>query len=163
MREEPLHAVGGAGAPHAALLPQRRRTGSSCKLGTAQNWRPTPPPLPPNVLFFSPQDLLTSALLSEDAHKAAYHLPRRGADSPLQVRSQLALTPFCSIFFRMGWGGEKTKKKKPDRFFYVGLVSLPQQLGSWEQEKCGKAEEHVLAAEQSHKYLNTYSTRTLVM
>lgn len=38
-----------------------------------------------------------------------------------------------------------------------------QQLSSWEQVKCGKTEEHVFASEQSHKYLNTYPTRTLVM
>ncbi|XP_070843423.1 transcriptional activator Myb [Chaetodon trifascialis] len=64
-------------------------------------------------------DLLTSSLLSEDGHKA-YHLPRRGMGSPLQ-------------------------------------------LSSWEQVTCGKTEEHVLASEQSHKYINTYPTRTLVM
>ncbi|CAK6962221.1 LOW QUALITY PROTEIN: transcriptional activator Myb [Scomber scombrus] len=38
-----------------------------------------------------------------------------------------------------------------------------QQLSSWEQVTCGKTEEHVLASEQSHKYINTYPTRTLVM
>ncbi|KAM3602455.1 uncharacterized protein V6R79_004492 [Siganus canaliculatus] len=38
-----------------------------------------------------------------------------------------------------------------------------QQLGSWEQVTCGKTEEHVLASEQSHKYINTFPTRTLVM
>ncbi|XP_041815045.1 transcriptional activator Myb isoform X1 [Chelmon rostratus] len=64
-------------------------------------------------------DLLTSSLLSEDGHKA-YHLPRRGMGSPLQ-------------------------------------------LSSWEQVTRGKSEEHVLASEQSHKYINTYPTRTLVM
>nr|XP_046229590.1 transcriptional activator Myb isoform X2 [Scatophagus argus] len=64
-------------------------------------------------------DLLTSSLLSEDGLKA-YHLPRRGMGSPLQ-------------------------------------------LSSWEQATCGKTEEHVLASEQSHKYINTYPTRTLVM
>ncbi|XP_075900728.1 transcriptional activator Myb isoform X2 [Nelusetta ayraudi] len=74
----------------------------------------------PNGAAQEVPDLLTSALLSEDGHKATYHLSRRGVDSPLQ-------------------------------------------LGSWEQEKCGKTEEHIFAAEQSHKYLNTYSTRTLVM
>ncbi|XP_038583227.1 transcriptional activator Myb isoform X4 [Micropterus salmoides] len=40
---------------------------------------------------------------------------------------------------------------------------LQQQLSSWEQVTCGKTEEIVLASEQSHKYINTYSTRTLVM
>lgn len=35
-------------------------------------------------LHFFLQDLLTSALLSDDGHKA-YHLSRRGMDSPLQV------------------------------------------------------------------------------
>lgn len=64
-------------------------------------------------------DLLTSSLLSEDGHKA-YHHPRRGMGSPLQ-------------------------------------------LSSWEQVTCGKTEEHILASEQSHKYINTYPTRTLVM
>ncbi|KAM4633923.1 transcriptional activator Myb isoform 2-T2 [Polymixia lowei] len=38
-----------------------------------------------------------------------------------------------------------------------------QQLSSWEQVTCGKTEEQVLASEHSHKYINTYSTRTLVM
>ncbi|XP_059212457.1 transcriptional activator Myb isoform X1 [Centropristis striata] len=40
---------------------------------------------------------------------------------------------------------------------------LQQQLSSWEQVTCGKTEEHVLASEQSHKYISTYPTRTLVM
>ncbi|KAG8011248.1 Transcriptional activator Myb, partial [Nibea albiflora] len=44
-----------------------------------------------------------------------------------------------------------------------GMGSPPQQLSSWEQVTCGKTDEHVLASEQSHKYINTYSTRTLVM
>lgn len=39
----------------------------------------------------------------------------------------------------------------------------PLQLSSWEQVTCGKTEEHILASEQSHKYINTYPTRTLVM
>ncbi|KAL3052611.1 hypothetical protein OYC64_005198 [Pagothenia borchgrevinki] len=64
-------------------------------------------------------DLLTSSMLSDDGHKA-YHHPRRGMGSPLQ-------------------------------------------LSPWEQVTCGKTEEHVLASEQSHKYINTYPTRTLVM
>ncbi|XP_047243213.1 transcriptional activator Myb isoform X1 [Girardinichthys multiradiatus] len=38
-----------------------------------------------------------------------------------------------------------------------------QQLSSWEQATCGKTEEHILASEQNHKYINTYPTRTLVM
>lgn len=42
-------------------------------------------------------------------------------------------------------------------------MGSPLQLSSWEQATCGKTEEHVLASEQSHKYINTYSTRTLVM
>uniref|UniRef100_A0A8D0D332 Transcriptional activator Myb n=1 Tax=Sander lucioperca TaxID=283035 RepID=A0A8D0D332_SANLU len=42
-----------------------------------------------------------------------------------------------------------------------GMAS-PLQV-SWEQVTCGKTEEHVLASEQSHKYINTYPTRTLVM
>ncbi|XP_070781869.1 transcriptional activator Myb isoform X2 [Enoplosus armatus] len=42
-------------------------------------------------------------------------------------------------------------------------MGSPLQLGSWEQVTCGKTEEHVLASEQSHKYINTYPTRTLVM
>ncbi|XP_078130860.1 transcriptional activator Myb isoform X1 [Sander vitreus] len=44
-----------------------------------------------------------------------------------------------------------------------GMASPLQQLSSWEQVTCGKTEEHVLASEQSHKYINTYPTRTLVM
>ncbi|XP_042359927.1 transcriptional activator Myb isoform X2 [Plectropomus leopardus] len=42
-------------------------------------------------------------------------------------------------------------------------IGSPLQLSSWEQVTCGKTEEHVLASEQSHKYINTYPTRTLVM
>ncbi|XP_054474307.1 transcriptional activator Myb isoform X2 [Anoplopoma fimbria] len=42
-------------------------------------------------------------------------------------------------------------------------MGSPIQLSSWEQVTCGKTEEHVLASEQSHKYINTYPTRTLVM
>ncbi|XP_039981553.1 transcriptional activator Myb [Xiphias gladius] len=44
-----------------------------------------------------------------------------------------------------------------------GMGSPLQQLSTWEQATCGKTEEHVLASEQSHKYINTYPTRTLVM
>ncbi|XP_034018386.1 transcriptional activator Myb isoform X3 [Thalassophryne amazonica] len=43
------------------------------------------------------------------------------------------------------------------------MGSPPQQLTSWEQVTCGKTEEHILASEQSYKYINTYPTRTLVM
>ncbi|AWP19917.1 putative transcriptional activator Myb [Scophthalmus maximus] len=42
-------------------------------------------------------------------------------------------------------------------------MGSPLQLSTWEQATCGKTEEHVLASEQSHKYINTYTTRTLVM
>ncbi|XP_030260101.1 transcriptional activator Myb isoform X2 [Sparus aurata] len=64
-------------------------------------------------------DLLTSSLLSEDGHKA-YHFPRRGMSSPLQ---------------------------------------LP-----WDEVTCGKTEELVvLTSPQSHKYINSFPTRTLVM
>lgn len=38
-----------------------------------------------------------------------------------------------------------------------------QQLSSWEPVTCGKTEDHILASEQNHKYINTYPTRTLVM
>lgn len=38
-----------------------------------------------------------------------------------------------------------------------------QQLSSWEEVTCVKTEEQVLATEQSHKYLNAYPSRTLVM
>ncbi|XP_034555488.1 transcriptional activator Myb isoform X2 [Notolabrus celidotus] len=44
-----------------------------------------------------------------------------------------------------------------------GIGSPLQQLSSWEHVTCGKTEEHMLGSEQSHKYINTYSTRTLVM
>ncbi|XP_020494499.1 transcriptional activator Myb isoform X5 [Labrus bergylta] len=44
-----------------------------------------------------------------------------------------------------------------------GMGSPLQQLSSWEQVTCGKTEEHILGSEQRHKYINTYSTRTLVM
>uniref|UniRef100_A0A667XKY4 Transcriptional activator Myb n=1 Tax=Myripristis murdjan TaxID=586833 RepID=A0A667XKY4_9TELE len=43
------------------------------------------------------------------------------------------------------------------------IASPLQQLNSWEQVTCEKTEEQVLASEQSHKYINTYPTRTLVI
>lgn len=104
--------------------------------------------------FFPLQDLLTSALLSDDGHKT-YHLSRRGMDSPLQVCFSWHSCACTSILHVIRLN--------------VQLIILPsflpgqQQLNSWEPEKCGKTEEHVFASEQSHKYLNTYSTRTLVM
>ncbi|XP_069579667.1 transcriptional activator Myb isoform X1 [Brachyistius frenatus] len=42
-------------------------------------------------------------------------------------------------------------------------VNSPLQLSSWEQVTCGKTEEYISALEPSHKYINTYPTRTLVM
>ncbi|XP_029903749.1 transcriptional activator Myb isoform X2 [Myripristis murdjan] len=42
-------------------------------------------------------------------------------------------------------------------------IASPLQLNSWEQVTCEKTEEQVLASEQSHKYINTYPTRTLVI
>ncbi|KAM3861292.1 transcriptional activator Myb [Diretmus argenteus] len=55
--------------------------------------------------------------------------------------------------------GHKTYYHLPRR-----VIGSPlQQLSSWEQVTCGKTEEQVLASEQSHKYINTYPTRTLVM
>ncbi|XP_069014431.1 LOW QUALITY PROTEIN: transcriptional activator Myb [Embiotoca jacksoni] len=44
-----------------------------------------------------------------------------------------------------------------------GVNSPLQQLSSWEQVTCGKTEEYISASEPSHKYINTYPTRTLVM
>uniref|UniRef100_A0A8C8DGA2 Transcriptional activator Myb n=1 Tax=Oryzias sinensis TaxID=183150 RepID=A0A8C8DGA2_9TELE len=44
-----------------------------------------------------------------------------------------------------------------------GMNSPLQQLSSWDQGTCTKAEEHIMASEQSHKYINTYPARTLVM
>ncbi|XP_069579668.1 transcriptional activator Myb isoform X2 [Brachyistius frenatus] len=44
-----------------------------------------------------------------------------------------------------------------------GVNSPLQQLSSWEQVTCGKTEEYISALEPSHKYINTYPTRTLVM
>ncbi|XP_071335156.1 transcriptional activator Myb [Trachinotus anak] len=95
---------------------------SPCERSPCMQWEPQDL----HTQLFSPNgpaqevpDLLTSSLLSDDGHKA-YHLPRRGMGSPLQ-------------------------------------------LSTWEQATCGKTEEHVLASEQSLKYINTYPTRTLVM
>ncbi|XP_040920818.1 transcriptional activator Myb isoform X1 [Toxotes jaculatrix] len=48
-------------------------------------------------------------------------------------------------------------------YFPRRAMGSPLQLSTWEQATCGKTEEHVLASEQSHKYINTYPTRTLVM
>lgn len=102
------------------------------------------------------QDLLTSALLSDDGHKT-YHLSRRDMDSPLQVCFSCHSCICTSILHVI-------KLNVRDRLTILAFF-LPgqQQLNSWEPEKCGKTEEHVFASEQSHKYLNTYSTRTLVM
>uniref|UniRef100_A0A3Q2QFB4 Transcriptional activator Myb n=1 Tax=Fundulus heteroclitus TaxID=8078 RepID=A0A3Q2QFB4_FUNHE len=52
---------------------------------------------------------------------------------------------------------------KPYHLPRRGVNSPLQQLSSWEQATCGKTEEHILASEQNHKYINTYPTRTLVM
>ncbi|XP_021175281.2 transcriptional activator Myb isoform X1 [Fundulus heteroclitus] len=51
----------------------------------------------------------------------------------------------------------------PRRGVNSPLQQQQQQLSSWEQATCGKTEEHILASEQNHKYINTYPTRTLVM
>ncbi|KAF6716107.1 Transcriptional activator Myb [Oryzias melastigma] len=44
-----------------------------------------------------------------------------------------------------------------------GMNSPLQQLSSWDQGSCTKTEEHIMASEQSHKYINTYPARALVM
>ncbi|XP_062871347.1 transcriptional activator Myb [Trichomycterus rosablanca] len=38
-----------------------------------------------------------------------------------------------------------------------------QQVNSWEQVLCGKTEEQLVPAEPTHKYLNSFCSRTLVM
>ncbi|KAM6954037.1 transcriptional activator Myb [Aplochiton taeniatus] len=42
-------------------------------------------------------------------------------------------------------------------------MGSPAKMNAWEQVACGKTEDQILAAEQTHKYRNTYSSRTLVM
>lgn len=46
------------------------------------------------IFYIFLQDLLTSSLLSDDGHKA-YHLPRRGMGSPLQV----CISPYAYIYW----------------------------------------------------------------
>ncbi|XP_036405589.1 transcriptional activator Myb isoform X4 [Megalops cyprinoides] len=43
------------------------------------------------------------------------------------------------------------------------LGSPLQQLSTWEAVACGKTDDQMLATEQAHKYINTFSARTLVM
>uniref|UniRef100_A0AAR2LA87 Transcriptional activator Myb n=1 Tax=Pygocentrus nattereri TaxID=42514 RepID=A0AAR2LA87_PYGNA len=43
------------------------------------------------------------------------------------------------------------------------LGSPLQHLSTWEQVLCGKSEEQLLPSEPTHKYLNSFSSRTLVM
>ncbi|XP_028676009.1 transcriptional activator Myb isoform X3 [Erpetoichthys calabaricus] len=38
-----------------------------------------------------------------------------------------------------------------------------QQFGAWEAVACGKTEDQIHVTEQAHKYINTFSARTLVM
>uniref|UniRef100_A0A3B3TUG8 Transcriptional activator Myb n=1 Tax=Poecilia latipinna TaxID=48699 RepID=A0A3B3TUG8_9TELE len=52
---------------------------------------------------------------------------------------------------------------KPYHLPHRDMNSPLQQLSPWEPATCGKTEEHILASEQNHKYINTYPTRTLVM
>ncbi|XP_007257902.3 transcriptional activator Myb [Astyanax mexicanus] len=40
---------------------------------------------------------------------------------------------------------------------------LQQHLSTWEQVLCGKSEDQLLPSEPTHKYLNSFSSRTLVM
>ncbi|XP_061098973.1 transcriptional activator Myb [Conger conger] len=42
-------------------------------------------------------------------------------------------------------------------------LGSPLQLSAWEAVACGKADDQILASEPTRKYLNTFSTRTLVM
>ncbi|XP_048842500.1 transcriptional activator Myb isoform X1 [Brienomyrus brachyistius] len=42
-------------------------------------------------------------------------------------------------------------------------IGSPIQMNAWEAVACGKTEDHLLVPEPSHKYINTFSTRTLVM
>ncbi|XP_023662405.1 transcriptional activator Myb [Paramormyrops kingsleyae] len=42
-------------------------------------------------------------------------------------------------------------------------IGSPIQMNAWEAVPCGKTEDHLLVPEPSHKYINTFSTRTLVM
>ncbi|XP_015202240.2 transcriptional activator Myb isoform X6 [Lepisosteus oculatus] len=43
------------------------------------------------------------------------------------------------------------------------LGSPLQQLNAWEAVACGKTDDQMLVTEQAHKYINNFSTRTLVM
>ncbi|XP_029966616.1 transcriptional activator Myb isoform X1 [Salarias fasciatus] len=52
---------------------------------------------------------------------------------------------------------------KTYQLHHRGTNSPLQQPASWEQVTCVKTEEYSLPSESSHKYINTYPTRTLVM
>uniref|UniRef100_A0A8D3DBN7 Transcriptional activator Myb n=1 Tax=Scophthalmus maximus TaxID=52904 RepID=A0A8D3DBN7_SCOMX len=79
---------------------------------------------------------------------------------------QLYLTAnMCFLFFLQDLLTSSLLSEDGHKIYHLPRRSMgsPLQLSTWEQATCGKTEEHVLASEQSHKYINTYTTRTLVM
>ncbi|XP_076025608.1 transcriptional activator Myb isoform X2 [Genypterus blacodes] len=78
---------------------------------------------------------------------------------PLKKIKQEVESP-CERSPCMQWEGQDLHTQL---FSPTGPAQEVPQLSSWEQVTCGKTEEHILASEQSHKYMNTYPTRTLVM
>nr|XP_057912702.1 transcriptional activator Myb isoform X2 [Doryrhamphus excisus] len=114
IKQEPMECA----IEHPPLKKIKQEVESPCERSPYMQWEGQDL----HTQLFSPNgaaqevpDLITSSLLSEDAHKT-YHLPLRAADSQLPP------------------------------------------LNSW-----GKAEDHILVAEQSHKYINAFPTRTLVV
>uniref|UniRef100_A0A8B9KWL0 Transcriptional activator Myb n=1 Tax=Astyanax mexicanus TaxID=7994 RepID=A0A8B9KWL0_ASTMX len=61
-------------------------------------------------------------------------------------------------------GAEKTEDgHKVPQMPRRTLGSPLQHLSTWEQVLCGKSEDQLLPSEPTHKYLNSFSSRTLVM
>lgn len=62
-------------------------------------------------------------------------------------------------------GAEKTEDghKAPQMPRRTLGSPLQQHLSTWEQVLCGKSEDQLLPSEPTHKYLNSFSSRTLVM
>lgn len=106
-----MYAVGRTRPSHTTLLPQRPSTGSTCKFMSC-NVKSKPyhkmnylkktvqsSSITKMCFLYFLQDLLTSSLLSEDGHKA-YHFPRRGMSSPLQVCIHVLACICRFIFFK---------------------------------------------------------------
>lgn len=141
--------MGRAGTQHAALLTQRLCAGSSCKqqfdLKSKLN----------GGRHTGTDAMQTSLCVSSGfAHKlAAERQWTQGLPPPPQRSAQPTTGVYAAGILHVTSGAGLRYSHRSDQ----------QQLSSWEEVTCVKTEEQVLATEPSHKYLNTYPSRTLVM